>query len=127
MKGWSSMGNYSAIKSKASDKYKVKNRYADGGRVSAKKSGSKTVVNVIVPPSGPAAPMPPAPPAMPPMPPAPPAMPPAQGAGMAGIKAMQGFKCGGRVKRAAGGRVKAGAESGLGRLEKAKAAKAWGC
>jgi hypothetical protein len=109
---------------KTSPKYKVKGgaakaAYANGGRIAQGKG--KTTVNIIVPQgappqvsAAPGGPMPPAPPPPGPMGPGGPPMPPG-GAGAAGIKAMQGFK--------KGGRVPAGAAGGLGRLEKIPAAK----
>lgn len=96
--------------------------YAAGGRVEASRQGAKTVINVVVPPStgnvaapsGPAAAPMPSAPAPAPVPP--------QAAAMA-LGQMQG-KPGMPGAFARGGRVKGGAEGGLGRLQKAAAAKA---
>lgn len=117
------MSKYSAIKKKASGgKYMQRGGkcYADGGRVAKAAKPTKTVVNVIVPPSAggpaagaaaPVAPMPSGAPAPRPVPPA--------AAGMA-MNAMSG-KPGGMFAR--GGRVKGGAGGGVGRLEKIGAEK----
>lgn len=101
----------------------ARGKYASGGRVAAERKGAKTVINIIQPPTAPAppaAPMPPAPPMGAPSPGAGPAVPP-EAAAMA-LNQMQG-KPGapGAFKR--GGRVKGGAEGGIGRLEKSTAAR----
>jgi hypothetical protein len=108
------MSKYGDIKSSC------KPKYARGGRVNAmvdsKRSGGKTVINIITtPPGGPA--QPPAPPAPPPPPPPGPVPP------QAGAAALQAMGAGGpppmgQFKR--GGRVKAGAASGVGRLADAR-------
>jgi hypothetical protein len=98
-------------------------KYARGGRVGKDKRG-RTVINIVVPPS--AGGMPAAGPVPAPAAPAPsgaagaPMPPPA--AAMA-LNQMQG-KPGAPGMFANGGRVKAGAESGVGRLEAAHRAKA---
>jgi hypothetical protein len=107
------MGNYSEIKGKCASR----KRYADGGRVSTTKKGGKTVINIITAPAPAAAPPAPAPVPPPPMAPAGPPMPPQ--AGPAALKALGagGPPAMGQFKR--GGRVKAGAASGEGRLRNA--------
>jgi len=116
------MSKYSEIKGKASAKYKAGGGkcYADGGRVATKRAGGKTTINIITAPAAPtgpvAAPMPPAPPPPPPgPPPGAAAMPPGGAAAMKAMGAPPPF--------AKGGRVKGGAEGGLGRLAKAAAAR----
>ena len=111
------MASMKQIKAKCS-----RGKYASGGRIPGG-TGKPTVININVPP--------PAAPVQPPMAPPPPPMGapspagggvPPEAAAMA-LSQMQG-KPGapGAFKR--GGRVKGGAEGGLGRLEKAAAAKA---
>lgn len=87
-------------------------RYAQGGRV----RGGKTVVNVVVPPSSGGAPTPAggpiaAPPAAPPLPPKP--VPPV--AANTALGAM-----GGAPVMRNGGKVMAGAGSGVGRMQRGK-------
>jgi hypothetical protein len=112
------MSSYKDIKKGIKPKYERGGRcYADGGRVATKRAGGKTVINIVTAPAQPAAP------AMPPAPPPPPPPAPAGGPGgmpPAGAAAMQAMGAGGppmAFKR--GGRVKAGAASGEGRLQNA--------
>ena len=116
------MSNYAKIRKSAS-----RGKYASGGRVNSSTKGAKTVINIVTPPAAAAAPAPggmpmPGAPAMPAVSPsAGPPVPPA--AAQMALGAMQG-KPGVPGAFARGGRVmKGGAESGVGRLQKAKAAK----
>jgi hypothetical protein len=113
------MVKYSDIRKSCS-----KGKYARGGRVPAlvegKRGAGKTVINIITaPPAAPAGP------AMPPPAPPPPAPPPAPPGGPgAGPAALQALGAGGpppmgQFRR--GGRVKAGAATGVHRLAEQKA------
>lgn len=111
------MGSYSNIKANCGSR----KRYADGGRISKTKQGGKVVVNVISSPPV-AGGMPPAPPQAAPMgnspsPAGPPVPPQAAQAMLSGISG----KPPGMF--ASGGRVKGGAESGVGRAAQAAKAK----
>lgn len=109
------MASYSEIRKGCASRA----RYADGGRISKVKTPGKVVVNVIssppvaggTPPMPPAAPMGNSPsPAGPPVPPQ-------------AAQAMLGEMSGKPTGFARGGRIKSGAESGPGRLEKAARAR----
>lgn len=98
---------------------RTSNRFARGGKV----KGGNTTVNIVVPGGGAKPPMPPPmPPPMagPPPPMGPPPMgPPPGGPGMPPTMRASG----GRVGKAKGGGVSAGAESGVGRMQQAAKAK----
>src|SRR5262245_25022882 len=115
------MGDFRSLKGKASKKYRssTTKAYARGGRVAPDAPGKRTVININVAPA--AAPEAAAAPAMPPAPPPVPPVPPASGG--AGPAAMSALGAGGPPAFKKGGRVKAGAEGGLGRLQKTAQAK----
>jgi len=120
------MGSFKDIKAGCGSR----KRYAVGGRVSSSRQGPKTVINIVTPAAAPGGGMPagaaPGAPPAPPMgnSPSPAGAPVPPAAAAMALNQMQGkpggpggFKRGGRVQ-------KAGAEGGLGRLQKTAAAKA---
>lgn len=112
------MGDYSKLRNTArAGKYGCK-AYAAGGRVDAVKRGAKTIININTAPASGGVPMP-APMAAPPSPAGPPVPPAAAGMALSALQGKPGAP--GAFKR--GGRVMAGAESGVGRLQNTKAQK----